>query len=88
MTLNLEEVSTEQLRMMKHALGLPRKKKPYRNYFYCSVTDKEWNDLVNKGFATKRGGWSEDKAYYFLTYEAVKLVYGKPISKKYYDEEL
>lgn len=84
--LNLNQVSDNQLRMMKHALGMNYKKKPYRNRFYCSANDKEWNDLVDKGFAVKQGGWNEEDTYYHLTFEAVKLIYGKRISKKYYDE--
>ncbi|MDY0394767.1 hypothetical protein ACFSMW_06715 [Virgibacillus halophilus] len=84
--LNLDNVSYEQLEEMEHALGMPRKARPYRNYFNCSADDKNWNDLVDKGFATKSKSWSEDKANFHLTYEATKLVYGKRMSKKYYND--
>lgn len=84
--LNLADVTTEQLRKMQHALGLPRKAKPYRNYYNCSASNEDWNDLVEKGFAIKGRAWTEDTANFFLTYEATKLVYGKRMSKKFYDE--
>lgn len=32
--------------------------------FYTSVDDKDWNDLVEKGYATKHGGWEDSMAYY------------------------
>jgi hypothetical protein len=84
--LNLNDVSGEQLRKMKHALGLGRKKRPYRNYFFVNSPDNDWDDLVNKGFAKKTEGINEGSIVYYLTFEAVKLIYGKRMSKKYYDE--
>lgn len=81
----LSDVSEPQLKKMKHALGMNYKSKPYRNYYNCSADNKDWNDLVQKGYAIKGRAWTEDTANFYLTYEAVKLVYGKPISKKYYD---
>ncbi|WP_121616662.1 hypothetical protein [Virgibacillus halodenitrificans] len=86
--LSLNDVSSKQLGNMKHALGLGRKNRPYRNYFFLNSPSIEWEDLVDKGFAKKNtntinGGSS---VVYYLTYEATKLVYGKRISKKYYDE--
>lgn len=39
------------------------------NRFYTNVNDKDWNDLVEKGYATKRGGWEESMAYYGVTAE-------------------
>lgn len=83
--LNLANVTKEQLGKMRHALGLNKKKKPNRNYFNCSANDPHWCDLVEKGFATKRGAWTSDTANFVVTFEATKLLYGKPISKKYYD---
>lgn len=80
------QISGKQVEEMKHALGLNYKKRPYRNYFYCSVDDKDWNDLVEKGFATKHKGQDERNACFRLTYDATKLIYDKRISKKYYDE--
>ena len=84
--LNLTDVSEEQLKKMKHALGLPRKARPYRNYYNCNADNADWNDLVKKGFAIKGKAWTEDKANFYLTFEATKLVYGKRMSKEYYDE--
>lgn len=84
--LNLADVTSAQFEKMHHALGLPRKTKPYRNYYNCDANDPDWNDLVEKGFAIKGGSWSDAKANFFVTFEASKLVYGKRMSKKYYDE--
>lgn len=83
--LNLNNVSDEQLEIMKHALGIGRKSKPYRNYYFCS-DDNDWNELISKGFAKRYEAHTDGKYYYYLTFEAVKLIYGKRISKKYYDE--
>lgn len=83
--LNLDDISPDQLNKMRHALGLNRKKKPYRNYFNTSANDPYWCDLVEKGFATKGGAWTSDTANFYVTFDAVKLIYNKPISKKYYD---
>lgn len=74
MALSLEQVSDLQLEEMKHALGLPRSKKPYRNRFYTESNDKNWDDLVQKGFATKHRGWEDDMAYFQVTNEAVQLI--------------
>ncbi|MBO1515580.1 hypothetical protein [Metabacillus bambusae] len=60
-------VTAAQIENMKHALGLPRSKKPYRNRFYTESDDKSWNDLVEKGLAGKRSGWEEDMSYFYVT---------------------
>lgn len=39
------------------------------NRFYTNADDENWNDLVNKGFATKGGGWENDMAYFRVTEE-------------------
>ena len=39
------------------------------NRFYTEANNKDWNDLVNKGYATKRPGWEEDMAYFIVTQE-------------------
>jgi len=80
------EVTPKQLEEMKHALGLGYKKRPYRNRYYTSVHCPNWNDLVNKGLATKGGGWTNDQCYYYLTFEGAKLAFGKPLSKKKYED--
>lgn len=78
-------VTSSQFAKMRHALGMDYKSKPWRNYYYCNTNDAEWNDLVNKGFATKGEGHTEEKAYFFVTFEGAKLVYGKRMSKKYFN---
>jgi hypothetical protein len=82
----LENISAQQLEEMKHALGLGRVKKPYRNRFYTEATDANWNDLVDKGLAKKSKGWEEDMAYFHLTIEGARLVYGKRMTKDFYED--
>lgn len=74
MKLSLEQVNESQLEEMKHALGLTKSKEPYRNSFYAEANNDSWNDLVEKGFATKHKGWEEGMAYFKVTGEAVLLL--------------
>ena len=53
------KLSQEQIRKMKHAIGLDNSKvkngkySAYRNH-YSTSDDAEWNEMVNMGLATKR----------------------------------
>jgi len=81
----LGNVSEKQLKVMRHALGLNYKKRQYRNYFFLHsdiVGIDEKNNLVVIVFNIM-SGLNEDSYYCHLTFEAVKLVYGKRISKSY-----
>jgi len=49
-----ESLTAQQISEMVHAIGGKYVAKPYRNYFCTSGDDEKWNDLVVKGFATKR----------------------------------
>ena len=85
--LNINDATSEQLRKMKHALGLSRKSKPYRNYYSLNSPNDEWEDLINKGFANKcKGINGGSSVVYYVNFEATKLIYGKRMSKKFYDE--
>lgn len=80
------QVSSKQLQMMRHALGLDWKKRPYRNRFYTAIHDSDgiaWQDLVQRGLAVQLPGWKSevDMAYFKCTYEGAKLAYGKPLSE-------
>lgn len=86
MKIENSDISKDQLSEMQHALGLTRVKKPNRNMFYTNGDDANWNDLVSKGYATKGSGWTAGKAYFFVTWEGLKRIYSKPISKKYFSE--
>lgn len=82
------DISDEQERLMKHALGLDYKNKPYRNYFLTNHEDKEWNDLVSKGLAIK----SKDEPnqwgsiYFWVSQQGVEYILKKSISDKIYKE--
>lgn len=84
--LDLSQVSSSQIGMMRHALGLNYKPKPKRNYYYSSSESvkKEWLDLVEKGFASGGPGWNETDAYFWVTFEAAKLLCTVPMSLKYF----
>ncbi|OXS58208.1 hypothetical protein [Rossellomorea vietnamensis] len=60
--LSPNEVSSEQLRKMKHALRLGGKSKPYRNYVSLNSPTEDWEDLINKGFANKCKGINGDSS--------------------------
>jgi hypothetical protein len=84
--LSLADLTLTQIGMMRHALGLDYSRKPYRNYYYCSTPNDEWEDLVQRSFATKQEGMREGSVYYFVTYPALKLLYRKNVTRKYFNE--
>lgn len=62
--------SDRQVDKARHALGLTRKKRAYRNY-YASDPDPDWDDLVERGLAVKREcKMAPDFFYYHLTRRA------------------
>ena len=53
----MNDITIEQLELMKHALGISYKTKSYRNYFVTSpMCDgyELWEDLFEKKYATKQ----------------------------------
>lgn len=70
----MSQITEVQKEEMKHALGLNYDQKETRNYFYTDADDKEWNDLVEKGFARKRPGWDDESAYFSVTDEGKKML--------------
>ena len=74
---------------MLHALGNPifdkRTKLPvtalnacYRNKFFCFKKDKEWEDLVKKGYAkckyTRNRTNKSDEYWYYVTVEGMNRI--------------
>ncbi|MED3575797.1 hypothetical protein [Cytobacillus praedii] len=58
-----------QIEMMEHAIK-------NQGRYYTDADCKHWNDLVEKGFASKRPGWDKESAYFLPTAagrEAMKL---------------
>jgi hypothetical protein len=84
--LSLADLTATQISIIKHALVLDYSRKPYRNYYHCSKPDDEWEELVNKDFANIKEGEREGSVYYFLTYPALKLLYRKNVTEKYFKE--
>lgn len=59
----------EQVDKARHALGLTRQRVAFRN-FYSAGDDADWNDLVARGFATKRKSSVSPDFLYHLTKQA------------------
>lgn len=79
------EVNEEQLRLMKHMIGLNYHKKPYRNYGFFYKEVEELEQLVIKGLAYVRE--IKDKGVnYHLTKQGVEYVLGKSISDHVYNK--
>jgi hypothetical protein len=70
----MTHITKTQLAQMKHALGLNKNPRQDRNYFYCGSDSPEWNDLVKKGLAGKKSGWSGDSAYFYVTDAGIELL--------------
>lgn len=73
-----------QIGKLKHCFGLDYARRPYRNYYYCNKPNNEWNDLCKKGYGAlyinDAGGY-----IYSGTLKALKLVYRKNVTKKYFE---
>lgn len=66
---------TEKVKLMnQRQVGDMRHAVKNGNRFYGDFDDKNWNDLVARGYATKRPGWDENSAYYIPTAEGKKVL--------------
>lgn len=63
-------ITTEQLAMARHALGLPNESgQSYRNRYFTScgsVIEREWEELVKLGLALREKGGGK-LAHFYLT---------------------
>lgn len=82
----MEIVSQEQLRIMKHMLGLDYKKKPYRNYFYSHSIQEDIEDLIKNDLALSKDASNNRDIVYCLTKKGVEFIINKEISQKEYNE--
>jgi hypothetical protein len=82
------EVTPYQLGLMQHCIGIGRKKKPYRNHFFTQETDKDWNELVEKGLAAKgtKHPNNDEFIYFWLSKQGLEFVLRKSVSDKVYNE--
>lgn len=53
--------------MNKNQIGCVEHALKNQNRFYAESNDKDWNDLVEKGYATKHPGWEDSMAYFRVT---------------------
>ncbi|MEB6549758.1 hypothetical protein MXL46_11740 [Heyndrickxia sporothermodurans] len=56
-----------QVEDMEHALR-------NGNRFYAEADNKDWNELVDRGFASKHPGWENGMAYFRVTSEGEKAL--------------
>lgn len=84
----LIEVTPYQLELMQHCVGIGRKRKPYRNYFFTQETDKDWNELVEKGLAQKGTNHpnNDEYIYFWLSKQGLEFILGRSVSEKFYKE--
>lgn len=82
------EITDYQRELMEHCIGLNYKKKPYRNYFFTKETDKDWNELVQKGLAIKslNRPIEDGYMYFWLTRQGIEFILRKSVSENFYKE--
>ena len=86
---DLTEVTSYQLELMRHCVGIRgKKKKPFRNYFFTQEIDKDWNELVEKGLAEKGTNHpnNDEYIYFWVSKKGLELILGKSVSDKFYKE--
>ena len=64
--MTVHSFTDKQVDKARHALGLTRCNIAYRN-FYSAADDADWNDLVDRGLATKRLSPVSQDFLYHLT---------------------
>ncbi|MCJ8221413.1 hypothetical protein CHCC20441_2438 [Bacillus licheniformis] len=73
-----------QIGKLQHAFGLDYSKKPYRNYYYCSERNNEWDDMCRKGYAYLNIQ-REKEFVYVGTLEGLRTVFRKNVTRKYFE---
>lgn len=73
------KLSLRQINIMKHAIGFNRysiKKGRYEAYRnrYITNSDKDWDELIEIGFADKRVYDLEETVMYFVTENGMKYL--------------
>lgn len=72
------DISLEQIKLMKHAIGFTSKKikrgkyVAWRNYFCSYGESRDWEQLVELGFAEKNQ--REKAIYYFVTKKGMDYI--------------
>lgn len=77
---NKIQLSLEQIRKMKHAIGMDNSKVvrgeyfAFRNYYTCG-DNEDWNEIVGHGLASKRRDpFSSKDVVYKLTNEGIEYL--------------
>lgn len=73
-------MTTEQIAMARHALGLPNESgQSYRNRYFTSagsVIEREWEELVQTGMAAREKGGGK-LAHFYLTEAGARSALGQ-----------
>lgn len=72
-----------QIGKLIHCFGLDYNRTPWRNYYTCAEENQEWEDLLEKGYATKHA--TEKGIVYMGTHKGLQSVFRKNVSVKYFD---
>lgn len=66
----------ELTHVLKHALGLTRQAKEYRNYYAAEADDVQCNKLIELGYMRIGNEIEGGLVYFAVTEEGRKFVYG------------
>lgn len=83
--INKNDLTDYQIGKLKHAFGLDYSNKPYRNYYHCPRDNEEWEDMVSKGYASKRI-YKSGEVVYFGTLKGLRKVFRKNVTQEYFDK--
>lgn len=78
--MNEVKLSFRQIDLMKHAIGFDISKirkgryEAYRNRYVASKPDKDWEELVSVGYATKREFEIEKQIGYYVSELGMKYL--------------
>jgi len=73
-----------QIGKLQHSFGLDYSNKPYRNYYYCSENNAEWDDMCKKGYAIKKVN-SDYGIVYYGTLKGLRTVFRRNVTRKYFE---
>lgn len=77
------ELTDYQEGKLIHCFGLDYANKPWRNHYFSSQSNDEWEDMIIKGYAI--GMKVKDGIMYEGTLKALRKVYRRNISMNYFE---
>ena len=79
----MDDITVKQINLMKHAIGIDKDKikrykyDAYRNYYTTADKESNWDDLVEKGYATSRRsdkGIGDNPIIYFVSKKGLEFL--------------